>query len=229
MKASWMAGDASGTFGVVKNTILAHASSDAPFLSLRKRPGVAMIRVGVCDDDNLQQLCFVTHGLRTPVSWMGSRTSIAVAAMASVLRGPTVAGPSLEVHDLYVVRFRRKVHFEERKQANQKRRVKAMLSELVRYYPSRNSGACVERGGFNLPCVVGRNKWKSKLPSDIHMPPALMIKMKSRDVGVKNDILTPGGERKRRIHRISEIRKENSDNICEGKIMAIPQRQATDA
>ncbi|GKA28683.1 hypothetical protein Tco_0714928 [Tanacetum coccineum] len=80
---------------------------------------VSLVSLG--DDDNLQQLCFVTHGLRTPVSWMGSRTSIAVAAMASVLRGPTVAGPSLEVHDLYVVRFRRKVHFEERKQANQKR------------------------------------------------------------------------------------------------------------
>ncbi|GJU16413.1 hypothetical protein Tco_1144379 [Tanacetum coccineum] len=45
--------------------------------------------------------------------------------------------------------------------------------------------------------------------------------MKSEDAGVKNDILTPGGERKKRIHRIGEIRKKNSDNICEGKIMAI--------
>ncbi|GKA95906.1 hypothetical protein Tco_0818001 [Tanacetum coccineum] len=41
--------------------------------------------------------------------------------------------------------------------------------------------------------------------------------MKSEDVGVKNSILTPRGERKRRIHRISKIRKEDSDNICEGK------------
>ncbi|GKB55014.1 hypothetical protein Tco_0905767 [Tanacetum coccineum] len=45
--------------------------------------------------------------------------------------------------------------------------------------------------------------------------------MKSGDARVKNDILTPEGERKRRIHRVSEIRKKNSDNICEGKIMAI--------
>ncbi|GKG26556.1 hypothetical protein Tco_0402259 [Tanacetum coccineum] len=45
--------------------------------------------------------------------------------------------------------------------------------------------------------------------------------MKSEDAGVKNGILTPGGERKKRIHRIGEIRKKNSDNICEGKIMAI--------
>ncbi|GJU95048.1 hypothetical protein Tco_1319804 [Tanacetum coccineum] len=45
--------------------------------------------------------------------------------------------------------------------------------------------------------------------------------MKSGDAGVKNGILTPGGERKKRIHRIGEIRKKNSDNICEGKIMAI--------
>ncbi|GJU84074.1 hypothetical protein Tco_1291620 [Tanacetum coccineum] len=43
------------------------------------------------DDDNLRRLCFVTHGLRTPVSWLGSLTLIAVAAMASVPRGPTVA------------------------------------------------------------------------------------------------------------------------------------------
>ncbi|GKD30952.1 hypothetical protein Tco_1241730, partial [Tanacetum coccineum] len=45
--------------------------------------------------------------------------------------------------------------------------------------------------------------------------------MKNRDAGVKNDILTPGGEKKRRIHRIGKVRKKNSDNICEGKIMAI--------
>ncbi|GKC27936.1 hypothetical protein Tco_1035230, partial [Tanacetum coccineum] len=45
--------------------------------------------------------------------------------------------------------------------------------------------------------------------------------MKSGDVGVKNSILTPGGEKKRRFHRIGEIRKKNSDDICEGKIMAI--------
>ncbi|GJY72901.1 hypothetical protein Tco_0477332 [Tanacetum coccineum] len=43
----------------------------------------------------------------------------------------------------------------------------------------------------------------------------------SGDAGVKNDILTPEGERKRRIHQIGEIGKKNSDNICEGKIMAI--------
>ncbi|GKC75396.1 heavy metal-associated isoprenylated plant protein 4 [Tanacetum coccineum] len=49
----------------------------------------------VGDDDNLWRLCFVTHGLRTPVSWLGSRTSIAVAAMASVPRGPTISCPSL--------------------------------------------------------------------------------------------------------------------------------------
>nr|GEY66707.1 hypothetical protein [Tanacetum cinerariifolium] len=46
-------------------------------------------------------------------------------------------------------------------------------------------------------------------------------KMKSEDAKVKNSILTPGGERKRIIHRISKIRKEDLDNICEGKIMAI--------
>ncbi|GJW88017.1 hypothetical protein Tco_0163357 [Tanacetum coccineum] len=45
--------------------------------------------------------------------------------------------------------------------------------------------------------------------------------MKSGDAGVKNSILTPGGEKKRRIHRISEIRKKYSDNKCDGKIMAI--------
>nr|GEX10542.1 reverse transcriptase domain-containing protein [Tanacetum cinerariifolium] len=38
--------------------------------------------------------CFVTHGLRTPVSWLGSRTSIVVATMESGLRGPTVADES---------------------------------------------------------------------------------------------------------------------------------------
>ncbi|GJR24926.1 hypothetical protein Tco_0973453 [Tanacetum coccineum] len=47
------------------------------------------------------------------------------------------------------------------------------------------------------------------------------IKIKSGDVGVKNGILTPGGEKKRRIHWIGEIRKKKSDNICEEKIMAI--------
>ncbi|GJR67733.1 hypothetical protein Tco_0013798 [Tanacetum coccineum] len=45
--------------------------------------------------------------------------------------------------------------------------------------------------------------------------------MKSEDVGVKNDILTPGGERKSKIHQISETRNKSSDNICERKIMAI--------
>nr|GFA41048.1 hypothetical protein [Tanacetum cinerariifolium] len=48
-----------------------------------------------------------------------------------------------------------------------------------------------------------------------------MRKMKSEDAGVKNSILTPGGEKKRRHHRISETRKKNSDNICKEKIMAI--------
>ncbi|GJV87317.1 hypothetical protein Tco_1531255 [Tanacetum coccineum] len=47
--------------------------------------------------------------------------------------------------------------------------------------------------------------------------------MKSGDVGVKNSILTSGGEKKRRIHRISEIRKKYSDNKCDGKIMVDPQ------
>ncbi|GKF38749.1 hypothetical protein Tco_0118810, partial [Tanacetum coccineum] len=45
--------------------------------------------------------------------------------------------------------------------------------------------------------------------------------MKSGNAGVKNSILTPGGEKKRRFHRIGGIRKKNLDNICEGKIMAI--------
>ncbi|GKB22684.1 hypothetical protein Tco_0862085, partial [Tanacetum coccineum] len=45
--------------------------------------------------------------------------------------------------------------------------------------------------------------------------------MKSGDPGVKNSMLTPGGEKKRRIHRISEIRKKYSDNKCDGKIMSI--------
>nr|GEZ61851.1 hypothetical protein [Tanacetum cinerariifolium] len=44
------------------------------------------------------------------------------------------------------------------------------------------------------------------------------------DAGVKNSILTPEGEKKRIIHRIGEIRKKNSDNICEEKIMAILKR-----
>ncbi|GKC50058.1 hypothetical protein Tco_1072803 [Tanacetum coccineum] len=51
--------------------------------------------------------------------------------------------------------------------------------------------------------------------------------MKSGDAGVKNSILTPGGEKKRRIHRISEIRKKYSDNKCDGKIMAILKDNAT--
>ncbi|GKA86965.1 hypothetical protein Tco_0808676 [Tanacetum coccineum] len=50
--------------------------------------------------------------------------------------------------------------------------------------------------------------------------------MKSEDAGVKNSIHIPGGERKKRIHRVGEIRKENSDNICEGKIMAILKGQS---
>ncbi|GKD10205.1 hypothetical protein Tco_1189890, partial [Tanacetum coccineum] len=45
--------------------------------------------------------------------------------------------------------------------------------------------------------------------------------MKSEDAGVKNSILTLGGEKKRGNHQIGEVRKKNSDNICEGKIMAI--------
>nr|GEV79241.1 hypothetical protein [Tanacetum cinerariifolium] len=45
--------------------------------------------------------------------------------------------------------------------------------------------------------------------------------MKSRDAGVKNSFLTPGGEKKRRHQRISKMRKKNSDNICEENIMAI--------
>nr|GEV73357.1 hypothetical protein [Tanacetum cinerariifolium] len=48
--------------------------------------------------------------------------------------------------------------------------------------------------------------------------------MKSEDTGVKNSILTPGEEKKRRIHRIGKIRKKNSDNMCEEKIMAIRKR-----
>nr|GEW74502.1 hypothetical protein [Tanacetum cinerariifolium] len=48
-----------------------------------------------------------------------------------------------------------------------------------------------------------------------------MRKMKSEDDGVKNSILIPGGEKKRRHHRMSEMRKKNLDNICEEKIMAI--------
>nr|GEV80311.1 hypothetical protein [Tanacetum cinerariifolium] len=48
-----------------------------------------------------------------------------------------------------------------------------------------------------------------------------MRKMKSRDAGVKNSILTLGGDKKRRHHRISGMRKKNSDNICEENIMAI--------
>ncbi|GJT03971.1 hypothetical protein Tco_0838433 [Tanacetum coccineum] len=47
------------------------------------------------------------------------------------------------------------------------------------------------------------------------------LKTKNGNVGVKNGVFTPGGEKKRRFHRIGEIRKKNSDNICEGKIMAI--------
>nr|GEU94735.1 ribonuclease H-like domain-containing protein [Tanacetum cinerariifolium] len=48
-----------------------------------------------------------------------------------------------------------------------------------------------------------------------------MRKMKSEDARVKNNILTPGGDKKRRHHRISKTRKKNSDNICEEKIIAI--------
>ncbi|GKB13424.1 hypothetical protein Tco_0847347 [Tanacetum coccineum] len=44
--------------------------------------------------------------------------------------------------------------------------------------------------------------------------------MKSGDAGVKNGILTPGGERKRRNHRISEIRKKSSDNIGAARWLA---------
>nr|GEZ47046.1 hypothetical protein [Tanacetum cinerariifolium] len=45
--------------------------------------------------------------------------------------------------------------------------------------------------------------------------------MKSEDAGVKNSILTTGGEKKRRHNRIGEIKKKNSDNICEEKTLAI--------
>ncbi|GKB03614.1 hypothetical protein Tco_0831757, partial [Tanacetum coccineum] len=45
------------------------------------------------------------------------------------------------------------------------------------------------------------------------------IATKNGDAGVKDSIFTPGGKKKRRIHRISEIRKKDSDNKCEGKIM----------
>ncbi|GJU61927.1 28 kDa ribonucleoprotein, chloroplastic [Tanacetum coccineum] len=73
---------------VVQNTLLAHASSMPPFLSLPLT--MACDDGDRCDDDNLQQLCFVTHGLWTPVSWLGSRSSIAVAAMVIVPRDPTL-------------------------------------------------------------------------------------------------------------------------------------------
>ncbi|GJX70515.1 hypothetical protein Tco_0307686 [Tanacetum coccineum] len=46
-------------------------------------------------------------------------------------------------------------------------------------------------------------------------------KGKAEMLGVKNSILTPGGEKKRRFHWIGEIRKKILDNICEGKIMAV--------
>nr|GEY87234.1 hypothetical protein [Tanacetum cinerariifolium] len=51
--------------------------------------------------------------------------------------------------------------------------------------------------------------------------------MKSGDAEVKNTILTPGEEKKRRHHQISEMRKKNSDNICEEKIMAILKGRKT--
>ncbi|GKD04056.1 hypothetical protein Tco_1179030 [Tanacetum coccineum] len=47
------------------------------------------------------------------------------------------------------------------------------------------------------------------------------IETKSGDAQVKNGILAPRGEKKRRIHRISEVRKKDFDNKREGKIMAI--------
>ncbi|GJW17540.1 28 kDa ribonucleoprotein, chloroplastic [Tanacetum coccineum] len=75
-------------YGLVQNTLLAHASSMPPFLSLPLT--MACDDGDRCDDDNLQQLCFVTHGLWTPVSWLGSRSSIAVAAMVIIPRGPTL-------------------------------------------------------------------------------------------------------------------------------------------
>nr|GEW18985.1 methyltransferase-like protein [Tanacetum cinerariifolium] len=49
----------------------------------------------------------------------------------------------------------------------------------------------------------------------------LMRKMKIKDVGVKNSILTSRGDKKRRHHQIGEIKKKNLDNICEENIMAI--------
>nr|GFA19715.1 hypothetical protein [Tanacetum cinerariifolium] len=48
-----------------------------------------------------------------------------------------------------------------------------------------------------------------------------MRKMKSGDARVKNSILTPERDKKRRHYRINDMGKKNSDNICEEKIMAI--------
>ncbi|GJT99051.1 acyl-ACP thioesterase [Tanacetum coccineum] len=77
-------------------------------LSLRDVRSIFRDRRG--DDDNLQQLCFVTHGLRTPVSWLGRRTSISVAALASVPHGPTVAGRALQlkINLLLIIRAKEK-------------------------------------------------------------------------------------------------------------------------
>ncbi|GJW81486.1 retrovirus-related pol polyprotein from transposon TNT 1-94 [Tanacetum coccineum] len=52
--------------------------------------------------------------------------------------------------------------------------------------------------------------------------------MKSGNAGVKHSILTPEGEKKRRNHLISEIRKKYSDNKCDGKIMAILKAAGSD-
>nr|GEZ93159.1 hypothetical protein [Tanacetum cinerariifolium]GEZ93863.1 hypothetical protein [Tanacetum cinerariifolium] len=51
--------------------------------------------------------------------------------------------------------------------------------------------------------------------------------MKSKDAEVKNSILTTGGEKKSRNHRIGEIKKKNSTNICEEKIRAIHKGSST--
>nr|GFC16756.1 hypothetical protein [Tanacetum cinerariifolium] len=46
-------------------------------------------------------------------------------------------------------------------------------------------------------------------------------KMKTGDAKLRNSILTPRGDKKRRHHRICNEKKKNSDNICEENIMAI--------
>ncbi|GKE83577.1 hypothetical protein Tco_1557319, partial [Tanacetum coccineum] len=66
---------------------------------------------------------------------------------------------------------------------------------------------------------ININAYESSTPMRCHW--FKRRKMKSGDAGVKNGILTPGGEKKRRFHWIGEIRKKKSDNICEEKIKVI--------